>query len=117
VYRIDEYPSTLSHRYHLLGVIGAGGMGMVWKAHDEILNRQVACKTLAGDDPLFQQRFESEARHIASLSHPNIVKLFDAGTEGALAYLVMEYVRGVSLRQILKVSTTLPINVVSSARS
>lgn len=117
VYRVEEYPTTLSHRYHLLGVIGSGGTGVVWRAHDEVLNRQVACKVLPGDhavDSAFADRFERETRLVASLSHRNVVKVFDAGIDDGFAYLVMEYVRGGSLRQILRRSELLHLDVVAT---
>lgn len=114
---LGDYPSTLSDRYRLLGVLGSGGMGVVWRAYDHTLQRQVVCKVLSGSighDPLFQKRFGREARHIASLSHPNIVMVYDSGTDGDLAYIVMEYVQGASLRQVLVSEGVLPINVTAA---
>lgn len=114
---MGDYPSTLSDRYRLLGVIGSGGMGVVWRAFDNTLQRQVVCKVLSGSighDPLSQKRFGREARHIASLSHPNIVMVYDSGTDGDLAYIVMEYVQGASLRQVLVSEGVLPINVTAA---
>jgi hypothetical protein len=114
---MSEYPSTVGDRYDLLGVVGSGGMGLVWRAYDRILHRQVACKVLSGSiahDPYFQMRFQREARHIASLSHPNIVMVFDSGTEGDLPYIVMEYVHGPSLRQVLRSQGALPIPVTAA---
>jgi serine/threonine protein kinase len=115
--KVGDYPSTLNDRYHLLRVIGSGGMGVVWQAHDEVLNRQVACKILSGaiaDDPVFQERFRREGRHIASLSHPNIVTVFDSGAEGDFAYIVMEYVHGASLRHVLTRLGTLPVDLTAA---
>jgi eukaryotic-like serine/threonine-protein kinase len=112
-----EYPSTLSDRYNLLGVIGSGGMGVVWRAYDQSLQRQVACKVLSGSighDPLFLKRFRREAHHIASLSHPNIVMVYDSGTDGDFAYIVMEYVKGASLRQLLVSEGVLPVQVTAA---
>jgi serine/threonine protein kinase len=114
---VGDYPSTLNGRYHLLGVIGSGGMGVVWRAHDEVLNRQVACKILSdsiAEDSVIEKRFRREARHIASLSHPNIVTVFDSGTEGDFAYIVMEYVRGVSLRHVLGSMGVLPLDATAA---
>jgi serine/threonine protein kinase len=73
--------------YELLAPLGAGGMGEVWKAHDTRLNRTVAIKS---SQPQFIARFESEARAIAALNHPNIATIYDIGPD----YLVMEYVEG-----------------------
>jgi serine/threonine protein kinase len=114
---VGEYPSTLNGRYHLLGVIGSGGMGVVWRAHDEVLNRQVACKILSDsvtEGSVFDKRFQREARHIASLSHANIVTVFDSGTEGDFAYIVMEYVRGISLRHLLGSMGVLPVDATAT---
>lgn len=113
----SDYPSRLNGRYHLLQIIGSGGMGVVWRAHDEVLNRQVACKVLShssAGDPVFQQRFEREARHVASLSHPNIVTVFDSGADGDVAFIVMEYVRGSSLRSVLGALAALPVTVTAA---
>src|SRR3954471_15994324 len=77
--------------YELLAPIGAGGMGEVWKAHDKRLNRIVAIKS---SHPQYIARFESEARAIAALNHPNIATLYDIGPD----YLVMEYVEGAPIR-------------------
>ena len=74
-------------RYEILARIGAGGMGEVWKARDTRLDRFVAIKFA---QERFTDRFESEARAIASLSHPNICQLYDVGPN----YLVMEYIEG-----------------------
>jgi len=114
---LGEYPSTLCDRYHLLGVIGSGGMGVVWRAYDQTLGRQVACKVLSGSfahDPVFQKRFHREAHHIASLSHPNIVMVFDSGRQGDHSFIVMEYVQGASLRQVLGSCGLLPIGVMAA---
>src|SRR3984885_14716781 len=75
--------------YEILAPIGAGGMGEVWKARDTRLNRTVAVKV---SKKQFTERFEREARAIASLNHPNIATLYDVGPN----YLVMEYVEGES---------------------
>ena len=90
---------------------------MVWRAYDQSLKRQVACKVLSasiGNDPLFQKRFRREARHIASLSHPNIVMVYDSGTDGDFGYIVMEYVKGASLRQVLAWERVLPVDVTAA---
>ncbi len=82
--------------YELLGPIGAGGMGEVWKARDTRLDRTVAIKRLKGRHTT---RFEQEARAIAALNHPNICTVHDVGPD----YLVMEYVEGKPLRGPLRV--------------
>jgi hypothetical protein len=91
-------------RYEILGVIGRGGMGTVYRARHPGLDRVVALKVLAprlAADPEFVARFEREARTLASLSHPNIVAVHDTGVEAGTPYLVMEFVEGVSLRKLL----------------
>ena len=90
--------------YAILGALGAGGMGQVYKARDTRLERTVALKilsdTVAGD-PQFCERFDREAKAIASLSHPNICTLHDVGREAGVDFLVMEYLEGESLEQRL----------------
>lgn len=105
-------PTRLGGRYELVELVGSGGMGMVWRAFDEQLGREVAVKVLSehlAADPAIRHRFEREARHIASLSHPNIVAVNDFGWDGDQAYLVMEYVEGPSLRQLLEGGRTLDV--------
>jgi beta-lactam-binding protein with PASTA domain len=95
---------TLDGRYHMVERIAAGGMGEVFRAHDAVLAREVAIKvlhrSLAGD-PAFVDRFRREARAAASLSHPNIVAVYDWGAVDSVYYMVMEYVRGPSVRHLL----------------
>ncbi|MGH8877168.1 MAG: serine/threonine protein kinase [Stackebrandtia sp.] len=98
----------LAARYCLEQRIAAGGMGEVWRAHDERLNRTVAVKILhdfLADDVVFRQRFQVEARAIAALRHPGVVSIYDYGDEtgpqGRVYYLVMEYVEGRSLQQLI----------------
>lgn len=95
---------TLDGRYHMVERIAAGGMGEVFRAHDAVLAREVAIKvlhrSLAGD-PAFVDRFRREARAAASLAHPNIVAVYDWGAVDSVYYMVMEYVRGPSVRHLL----------------
>ncbi len=89
----------------ILELLGHGGMGTVYKARQPHLNRLVALKILAtdkGQDPAFAERFTREAQMLARLNHPNIVTLYDFGKVDGLYYLLMEYVDGVSLRQLLQ---------------
>src|ERR1700712_2859046 len=107
----------LGDRYELRALLAAGGMGQVWRAHDELLGRPVAVKVLRSEytgDPLFLARFRAEAQHAAVLSHPNIAAVYDYGEEPAidgsgehLASLVMELVEGESLSTLLARSGTL----------
>src|SRR5215475_6616568 len=86
--------------YEILSPIGAGGMGEVYRARDERLNRTIAVKVLApilSDNPEYRQRFEREARTVAALSHPHICPVYDVGAHEGLDYLVMEYLEGESL--------------------
>jgi len=95
---------TLDGRYHVLERIASGGMGEVFRAHDAVLAREVAIKilhrSLAGD-PAFVDRFRREARAAAGLAHPNIVAVYDWGSVDGVYYMVMEYVRGPSVRHLL----------------
>jgi serine/threonine-protein kinase len=88
--------------FELIGVVGRGGMGEVWRARQLSLSREVAIKTLAAhlaEEPDFVRRFEKEATALAALSHPNVVGIFDRGSYGGIYYLVMEFVTGPSLRE------------------
>ena len=90
--------------YEILSLLGAGGMGEVYKARDTRLDRTVAIKVLpshVAGDPLLRQRFEREARAVAALNHPHICTLHDVGDEDGLVYLVMEYLDGETLAQRL----------------
>src|SRR5499427_4631457 len=87
--------------YEVLAPLGAGGMGEVYRARDTRLGREVAIKVLpAGlaSDPERLKRFEREARSASSLNHPNIVTIYDIGSEGGVSYIAMELVRGEPLR-------------------
>ena len=96
--------TTLDGRYRVLGRIAAGGMGEVYRAHDAVLDREVAVKvlhpSLAGDAG-FVERFRREARSAAGLNHANVVHVHDWGAVDGIYFMVMEYVRGQSLRDVL----------------
>jgi serine/threonine protein kinase len=104
----DEPPSLVGKQlgpYQVLGVIGAGGMGEVYKGRDTRLNRTVAIKVLPrhlSERADLRQRFEREARAIASLDHPHICALYDIGREQDIDFLVMQYLEGETLSQRLK---------------
>lgn len=92
-------------RYEVLERIGAGGMAIVYKAKDVLLNRVVTIKVLREQfvtDEDFIRRFRREAQSAASLSHPNIVSIYDVGKEGDTEYIVMEYVEGRNLKEIIR---------------
>jgi len=91
--------------YRIVSELGRGGMGVVYKAHEESLNRFVAIKVLGEhlmEDPTQIERFIREAQSAASLNHPNIVQIYAVSEENGLHYFVMEYVSGESLQQILR---------------
>jgi serine/threonine protein kinase len=92
----------------VLGLIGAGGMGAVFRARQPKLNRLVALKVLPAAlverDPAFAERFEREGQMLARLHHPNIVAVYDSGRAGDFFYLLMEHVDGVNLRQAMRAS-------------
>ena len=97
--------SKISDRYQIIKTLGEGGMANVYLAHDIILDRNVAVKVLRGDlanDEKFVRRFQREALSASSLSHPNIVEMYDVGEDDGQYYIVMEYVDGKTLKQILK---------------
>ena len=92
-------------QFEILEYLGRGGMGVVYKARQKALDRVVAIKVLAGEwqgDPGFAARFEREAKTLAQMSHPNIVTVHDFGEAGGLYYLVMEFIDGVNLRDLLR---------------
>lgn len=108
---VAQVRETLAGRYELGEVLGRGGMGVVYRAQDRVLARVVAIKLLLeerADDPTFVARFEREARAAAALSHPNIVSVFDTGTDDGTRYIVMECVRGWSLGRLLHERGALP---------
>ena len=99
----------LGGRFELIEEIGSGGMAVVWRARDTRLRRPVAVKILRpqfAEDPDFVERFESEARHAASLAHPNVAAVYDtgfeAGPDGRTRYIVMELVDGPSVAEVLR---------------
>ena len=96
--------SVIGNRYKIQEKIGNGGMATVYKALDQILNRYVAVKVLREEfttDEEFIKRFNVEAQAVASLTHPNIVSVYDVGNEGNLYYIVMELVKGKTLKEII----------------
>jgi eukaryotic-like serine/threonine-protein kinase len=106
-----ERRRVLAGRYTLRGLLGHGGMADVELAHDGVLDRQVAVKILHqryAEDPQFLARFRREAQSAAGLSHPNIVAVYDTGEEDGRPFIVMEYIAGRSLAEILKSEGVLP---------
>lgn len=103
----------LDNRYKILEEVGTGGMAVVYKAQDILLDRIVAVKILLakyGDDHDFVVRFRQEAQAAAKLSHPNIVNIYDVGYDENVHYIVMEYVRGETLKEYIEKHGHLPIN-------
>lgn len=95
----------INDRYEIVRSIGEGGMANVYLGYDTILDRNVAIKVLRGDlsnDEKFVRRFQREALSASSLSHPNIVEMYDVGEDNGIYYIVMEYVEGQTLKQLLK---------------
>lgn len=102
--------TVLGNRYEIIKKIGDGGMAFVYKAKDILLNRIVAVKVLRPefvDDDEFLGKFKREAEAVASLSHPNIVNVYDVGEDGKVHYIVMEYIDGQNLKEIIKNEGTL----------
>ena len=94
----------LGSRYEIIEKIGSGGMATVYKAKDLVLKRYVAVKVLREEfttDNEFIKRFNTEAESAASLTHPNIVSVYDVGKEGSLYYIVMELIKGKTLKEII----------------
>src|SRR6266542_2093365 len=102
---------VLAGRYELGPRLGAGGMAGVYQATDQVLDRTVAVKVLGppyDQDPDFVDQFRHEARMAAGLGHPNVVAIFDSASEGDLHYIVMEYVQGQTLAELLRRHGRLP---------
>lgn len=114
---MDKYLGrTLDGRYKILEEIGSGGMSVVYRAHCNRLNRDVAMKILRDDlavDPEFQRYFQNESQAVAMLSHPNIVLVHDVSVgsdvESGVEYIVMELIDGISLKQYMKRKTVLSV--------
>lgn len=105
----------INDRYQIIKTIGEGGMANVYLAYDTILDRNVAVKVLRGDlatDEKFVRRFQREALSASSLSHPNIVEVYDVGEDNGSYYIVMEYIEGKQLKQLLKKRGKLTLNEV-----
>ena len=95
----------INDRYEIIRVIGEGGMANVYLANDTILNRKVAVKVLRGDlanDEKFVRRFQREALSASSLNHPNIVEMYDVGEDDGNYFIVMEYIDGKTLKNLIK---------------
>ena len=102
---------VIGSRYEILEKIGMGGMATVYKAKDNILKRYVAIKILRDEfttDEEFIKRFNTEAQSAASLTHPNIVSIYDVGQEDNIYYIVMELIKGKTLKDIINEDGVLP---------
>jgi serine/threonine protein kinase len=103
---------VIDDRYEVLEVVGAGGMSTVYKAHDQLLERNVALKVLHarfGDDAEYVERFRREARAVAQLSHPNIVTVIDRGEADGHQFIVFEFVDGENLKELVDRTGPLPV--------
>jgi len=103
---------VLNNRYRLLELVGSGGMAVVYRGRDTLLERQVAVKVLRegfAGDPAFLARFQREARAAANLEHPNIVTVYDVGQDGDRHYIVMEYVDGHDLKTLIRRNVRLSV--------
>ena len=92
-------------RYQIIRTIGEGGMANVYLAYDTILDREVAVKVLRGDlasDEKFVKRFQREAKAASSLNHPNIVEMYDVGEDDGKYFIVMEYIKGQTLKSLIR---------------
>lgn len=100
----EKRERVLAGRYRIEAAVGEGGMAKVFRAQDDVLGRTVAVKVLAPEfarDGQFVQRFRREAQSAAALNHPNVVSVFDTGSDGPVHYIVMEFVEGRTLRDVL----------------
>ncbi len=102
--------TMIGDRYRIIEKIGVGGMAVVYRAKDEKLGRDVTVKILKedyADDEKFKEKFRSEAFSVAKLSHPNIVNVYDSGEEDGVCYIVMEFVDGMTLKDVIEQSAPL----------
>ena len=93
--------TVLADRYRIVDRIGSGGMGEVYRGYDHGLEREVAIKVLAEHSDDVNRRFLAEAQAMARLNHPNIVAVHDVGMDGDVSYIIMEYVRGATIRSVM----------------
>jgi serine/threonine protein kinase len=103
---------VIAERYELLEICGTGGMSTVYKAHDQLLERNVALKVLHphyGDDEEYVERFRREARAVAQLSHPNIVTVIDRGEADGHQFIVFEFIDGENLKELVGRTGPLPV--------
>ena len=106
---------TFAGRYDIVGILGRGGMGVVYRAHDRDLDDIVAIKTLRSEalsaDPTLLDRFKQEIRLARRITHPNILRTHDLGETGGVRYLSMEFVKGLTLKQLVEAGDILPTPV------
>src|SRR5438445_4515533 len=110
-----ERPANIG-KYEILSTLGRGGMGVVYKARDPVIDRIVAIKTILVGEQVDEEenladRLTMEARSAGRLHHPNIVTIFDFGKEGELSYIVMEYVEGINLAKLIDERRPLPLDM------
>jgi len=115
----DEMPAQLG-RYKVIEVVGQGAMGTVYKGKDPAIDRPIALKTIrfglhTGSEEIaeLRERFYREARAAGKLSHPNIVTIYDVGTEGDLQYIAMEFLEGYTLEEVVKKKQVLNFKIVA----
>lgn len=105
--------TTIRHRYKIIEKVGGGGMAEVFKAYDHVLDHEVAVKILRSQyihDEDFIKRFRREAESVASLFHENVVDIYDLGEEKDLYYIVMEYIEGMTLKELIQKKGTLSVD-------
>ena len=105
----------INDRYQIIKSIGEGGMANVYLAYDTILDRDVAVKVLRGDlsnDEKFVRRFQREALNASSLSHPNIVEVYDVGDDNGQYFIVLEYIECKNLKDLIKIRGKLTVTEV-----
>ncbi len=110
-----EVGRLFAGRYEIQGVLGKGGMGVVYRAHDRDLDDAVAIKTLRGEalsaDPTLLDRFKQEIRLARRITHANILRTHDLGETGGLRYISMEFIKGLTLKQLIEAGDILPTPV------
>ena len=109
--------TRLSDRYEILSELGRGGMGVVYKAHDPLLKRDVAVKFIPPSllDIDAESRFQAEAQVVAKMDHPSIVSIYDFGTHDGSLFFVMPVIQGTNMRQLMREGTLLLGDVIDVA--
>ncbi|MDP6959466.1 MAG: serine/threonine-protein kinase, partial [Planctomycetota bacterium] len=108
-------PESISGKFTLVKKVGAGGAGEVWKAWDESIHRWIALKFLKNEEEINIQLFQREARMVGGLNHPHIIPIYEMGILGEHHYIAMQFVEGTTLREFVRMETSLVVGLIRDA--